>query len=86
MYLTINIDKDEFEMSQEEFDFHERLINQFKKEYEYAFDYEDSKAGNVEVVLNYGTETQKFKLEKISSLAHVHNRVVAVYPKVKRWF
>ncbi len=86
MYFTIHIDKDEFDMTQEEFEFHERLINRFKSEYSYAFKYECSKAGNVEVEFNYFTETQKFKLIKISSLEHVHNRIISVYPKVKKWF
>jgi len=55
MYFTILIDKDEFEMSEEEHEFHQRLIEQFKNEYEAAFCYEHSKAGNIEVDLKYFT-------------------------------
>ena len=86
MYFTINIDKDEFDMSQEEHQFHERIINQFKNEYTYAFTYIECKTPHINLTLNYSTENRKFQLLSISGLKHVHDYLMRSDGKIMDWF
>ncbi|WP_299116851.1 hypothetical protein [uncultured Winogradskyella sp.] len=72
--------------NQEELEYHERIVRQFKNEYDYAFKYEFPRTPNIDVVFIYDLETCKFRLVSISSLKFVHNRIVSTDPKIKKWF
>jgi len=72
--------------NQELYDYHFDLIKQFKNEYEYAFNYECPKAGNFEVVFEYDYSNCKVKLISIEKLRFVHDRIVLIYPRMKKWF
>ncbi len=86
MYFKINIDKDEFEMSQEEYEFHQRIIRQFKNEYDYAFKYLQHDTPNIIIELNYFTENRKFEFVGISNLKYIHDTLVRTDYKIKKWF
>lgn len=85
MNFTIN-GLEPIEDNQELYDYHYSIVEQFKNEYKYAFCYEFSKASMVDVVFNYDWQTSKFEFVSINKLDFVHNRIVSVYPKVRKWF
>jgi len=86
MYFEIHIDKDAFEMSQEEHDYHEQIISQFKNEYDYAFKYAQHNTPNITIELIYLTEIRKFQFVSISSLKFVHDNLLRSDDKIRNWF
>lgn len=86
MYFEITLDKDEFEMTQEAFEFHQRVIDQFKSEYDYAFKYVETKTPNITITLIYLTEIRKFQFVSISSLKYVHDNLLRSDEKIRKWF
>lgn len=86
MYFEIIIDKDVFNMSEEEQSFHQRVIEQFKSEYAYAFKYAQHNTPNITIELNYLTENRKFQFLSISSLKYVHDNLIRSDEKIKKWF
>lgn len=86
MYFEITLDKDEFEMTQEAFEFHQRVIDQFKSEYDYAFKYAEIKTPNITIALIYLTEIRKFQFVSISSLKYVHDNLLRSDAKIRKWF
>jgi hypothetical protein len=86
MYFEITLDKDEFEMTQEAFEFHQRVIDLFKSEYDYAFKFAEAKSPNITIELIYLTEIRKFQFVSISSLKYVHDNLIRSDEKIKKWF
>ncbi len=86
MYFEIYLDKDAFDMSQEEIDYHEQVIAQFKSEYDYAFKYAETKTPNITIELKYLTDCRKFQFISISSLKYVHDNLLRSDDKIKKWF
>lgn len=86
MYFEITLDKDEFEMTQEAFEFHQHVIDQFKSEYDYAFKYAETKTPNITITLIYLTEIRKFQFVSISSLKYVHDNLLRSDEKIRKWF
>lgn len=86
MYFDISLDKDEFDMTQEEQSFHQRVIDQFKNEYAYAFKYLQHNTPNITITLHYLTEIRKFQFLSISSLKYVHDNLLRSDEKIRKWF
>jgi hypothetical protein len=86
MYFEIHIDKDAFKMSQDEHDYHEQIISQFKNEYAYAFKYLQHNTPNITIELNYLTEIRKFQFVSISILKYIHDTLIRSDDKIMKWF
>lgn len=84
MYIEIDIVEDENYIANQ--DYHDRLIAQFKNEYDYAFNYIECKTGNVEVRFTYNPTNQRFTLVALEKLRHVHNYLMRSDAKISKWF
>lgn len=68
------------------YDYHERVVEQFKNEYTYAFTYALSKVGNITVKFDYDFMTKKMTLISMENYLYIHQSLVSTDPKIKIWF
>lgn len=72
---------------QEAYDYYSAIIDQFKNEYQYLFDYACSKASNFIIKFSFDPGTEKFKLVHIpNNYRSIHTRLLEVEERIKKWF